>query len=224
MNSLILLEAIGYLDDELLERSEKRANVNRRNVFAIVALAACLCLVLIGIKYPFLSVKSDEAAMEPNASDMKDDVVESITDSENTSDASGVVDCDAISFLYTGEIASTNAEYPYVVLIGSKNELEDYITVNHESLSQTEFESMVQKYDMEYFEQKQLIIVVLEEVSGLIRHKVKNVYVEEDQLVISVIRKHPQVYTDDMAYWHILLEIDKGVITSADQIRVDLFR
>lgn len=68
------------------------------------------------------------------------------------------------------------------------------------------------KYTAEYFENQILVMVLLEEGSGSIRHNVDNVkYGSDGKLYVSVRRDVPEAGTDDMAEWHILIEPEKDI-------------
>ena len=68
------------------------------------------------------------------------------------------------------------------------------------------FADAIEKYDSEFFKEYDLYLAVVEEGSGSIRHlveEVENGYVKITSLI-------PEVGTDDMAEWHIILEVNKG--------------
>lgn len=119
-------------------------------------------------------------------------------------------------------------EYPIVKIIRSVNELNSYYNENKEkySLERREdpasdstigFLDACDKYDEAYFEDQILVIVLLEEGSGSIRHNVDNVKLGSDgKLYISIRRDVPEVGTDDMAEWHILIEPEKDINVAND--------
>lgn len=77
------------------------------------------------------------------------------------------------------------------------------------------------KYDEKYFENQILVMVLLEEGSGSVRHNVESVKVaQDDKLYISICAIVPEVGTCDMAEWHILIEPEEGidVVNEADVI------
>ena len=114
--------------------------------------------------------------------------------------------------------------YPCVRIIHSLQELEDYYNTWHEvfDLERKEkvysdttigFLDACDQYDEAFFEKNYLIFVLLEEGSGSIRHEVRSVEQTEDKkLSISIDRKVPEVGTDDMAEWHIILELSRDVL------------
>ncbi len=122
--------------------------------------------------------------------------------------------------------------YPLAFLIDSKAALEKYYTDNAEryDLSHKDtvysdttigFEDAIQKYDDKWFETHRLILAVLEEGSGSIRHKVVNVSrVADDSVTVEITRYIPECGTDDMAEWHVLIEMNGADLQSADQLQV----
>ena len=116
------------------------------------------------------------------------------------------------------------AIFPSVRIIHSFQELKDYYNTWHEifDLERKEkiyadttigFLDACDQYDEAFFEKNFLVFVLLEEASGSIRHAVSGVEQTGDQkLSISVDRKVPEVGTDDMAQWHIILELSRDVM------------
>ena len=114
--------------------------------------------------------------------------------------------------------------YPSVRIIDSLQELKDYYNTWHEvfDLERKEkvysdttigFLDACDQYDETFFEKNYLIFVLLEEGSGSIRHEVRSVEQTEDKKIsISIDRKVPEVGTDDMAQWHIILELSRNVL------------
>ena len=122
---------------------------------------------------------------------------------------------------------SEDRNYPFHVVINSREELEDYYEANKEvfDLERKEkvysdttigFLDACDKYDDSYFERQNLVLIVLEEGSGSIRHEITDVRPHSNEngaLVgwdITIDRIIPEVGTDDMAQWHLLLEVQMG--------------
>lgn len=113
--------------------------------------------------------------------------------------------------------------YPVVKIIRSVRELNAYCEANkgeydlarrdHVSSDMTiGFPDACGKYDGAYFEDHILIMVLLEEGSGSVRHKVQSVQMSDDgQCRIWIDRIVPEAGTCDMAEWHILIEPEAGV-------------
>ena len=114
--------------------------------------------------------------------------------------------------------------YPCVRIIHSLQELKDYYNTWHEvfdlerkdkvySDTTIGFLDACDQFDEAFFEENYLIFVLLEEGSGSIRHEVRSVEQTEDKkLSISIDRNVPEVGTDDMAEWHIILELSRDVL------------
>lgn len=91
-----------------------------------------------------------------------------------------------------------NAVYPDIVAIYSLVGLEKYDRT-HEALL-----AAVEGYTDEFFEESYLVIVTLEEPSSSIRHRVDGIGENGE---ISITRLVPEVGTDDMAQWCIIIEL-----------------
>lgn len=72
-----------------------------------------------------------------------------------------------------------------------------------------DFAAGLERYNEEFFTEGSLIILYLEEGSGSIRHSVSGVLIKKDCLSVTVTSKIPELCTDDMAYWAILIPISK---------------
>lgn len=122
--------------------------------------------------------------------------------------------------------------YPCVFVVGSVEEGRAYyanqiphdLEATGEPVASTGvLKSMVgQEYTEEFFESNYLVYVVLEEPSGSNRHEVKAVEQTADgKLQVSVDTIIPEVGTDDMAQWHIILELERnGELPSPEDILV----
>lgn len=113
---------------------------------------------------------------------------------------------------------------PSVRVIHDLQELKDYCGTCHELCDSAQkektntdttisFLDACDQYDEAFFEKNFLVFVLLEEASGSVRHAVSGVEQTGDQkLSISVDRKVPEVGTDDMAQWHIILELSRDIM------------
>lgn len=121
-----------------------------------------------------------------------------------------------------------DAEYPVVKVIRSVDELNTYYKANKDKydLERSEkvysdttigFLDACDKYTAEYFKNQILVMALLEEGSGSIRHNVDNVkYGSDGKLYVSIRRDVPEVGTDDMAEWHILVEPEKDITVASE--------
>lgn len=111
------------------------------------------------------------------------------------------------------------------VLINASSELTTYYLENKSTYSlDSEFKNILNAYDMSFFGDKVLVFVTCAEPSGSIRHEVKSaVYSEKDgtkELTLNIDRIIPEVGTDDMAGWHIIIELDRECAEAKDNIKV----
>ena len=134
---------------------------------------------------------------------------------------------------------SDDRSYPYHAVISSKAELEAYYEAYKDiyDLERREvvysdtsigFLDACDKYDDAYFERQNLVLIVLQEGSGSIRHGITDVRrhrLEDgasDGWAITIDSKAPEVVTDDMAQWHLFLEVQMGdVIKPTDKVWVN---
>ena len=135
---------------------------------------------------------------------------------------------------FTAQYIRTNGyndgeEYPKTLWITSREELDDYYAANSEryflghvdevySDTGIGFADAAEKYDDDFFVSHNLILVVLEEPSGSIRHEVTGVARYPSMLDIvqyfvrpSITRTVPEVGTADMAEWHVIIEVGKDI-------------
>ena len=123
-------------------------------------------------------------------------------------------------YIRTNYVSGTHGK---TYVIESMDELEEYIKTNMDEygLHHKEkvyedttigFVDAVEEYDEEYFKEKTLVIVLLTESSGSIRHKVTKASVKDGTMEIKIERNVPEIGTCDMAGWHIIIETDKQEI------------
>ena len=122
--------------------------------------------------------------------------------------------------------------YPVVTVIHSVDELNAYYEANKDKYSLERrtgtissdstigFLNACDKYDEEYFESKILLMVLLEEGSGSVRHKVERVANGADGITVDITTIVPEIGTCDMAEWHILIEPEICFAEDADDITV----
>ena len=129
--------------------------------------------------------------------------------------------------------------YPYHTVISSRAELEAYYEAYKDiySLERREtvysdstigFLDACDKYDNAYFERQNLVLIVLQEGSGSIRHEITDVRrhrIENGALDgwdITIDRKVPEAGTEDMAQWHLFLEVQMSdVIKATDKVWIN---
>lgn len=121
-------------------------------------------------------------------------------------------------------ISWREAEYPTVKKIASREELDAYIEANKDLYSvESNYKELYKEadetYTAEWFKDHQLVVVLVGEGSGSIRHQVSDVSADE----IQITRLSEQAMTADMAAWAIAIELDKSV-TISDNVSVTLSR
>lgn len=115
---------------------------------------------------------------------------------------------------------------PYTVIIRSPEQLKEYISrhavdANRDNSQYSDgtisFNMAAEKYTEEYFRIKQLILCMIEEPSGSIRHNVEKVILgNDDSLQIYIKKDVPEWCSDDMATWHIFVETAVADVDNED--------
>lgn len=124
-----------------------------------------------------------------------------------------------------------NNKDPNLIYIRSPKELNDYYELNRKiySLEKREdpasdstigFLNACHRYDEKYFEEHILLMVILEEPSGSVRHKVEKVMSAKEKLEVYIEKSVPEAFTQDMADWHILIELHKNIAVTEDKTAV----
>lgn len=117
-------------------------------------------------------------------------------------------------------------QYPRITVIRSRAELDAYYEANKNlyNLERRDgsiagFLNACDKYDEVYFESQDLILVLLEEGSGSVRHEVTGVRQDpvSGNWTITIKRRIPEIGTSDMAEWHIFVEIQAGKVVEEGQ-------
>ena len=161
-----------------------------------------------------------------------------IEDSADGKDASVAVseivtDCDFLQLLnFHAKYIRTNGyvdgeQYPKTLWLTSTAELNDYYEANKEQYYRDSidnsstgqiigFFNSISEYDDTFFETNDLILVMLMEGSGSIRHEVTDVLLRplsmgsiQHSIQPVIKRSVPESATDDIAVWHIIIEISK---------------
>ena len=108
--------------------------------------------------------------------------------------------------------------YPIITVISSADELENYYNKYkniYDFASRKDFtgddtigfSDAIEKYTEDYFAENFLVILILEEGSGSVRHNIFDVTPDGG---IRFERKTPEMQTHDMAEWNILIEMKKS--------------
>ena len=126
-----------------------------------------------------------------------------------------------------------SGNFPLVAVIRSADELTAYYEQNKEQFylerredpasdSTIGFLDACDAYDEDFFEDKALIFVILREGSGSTSHNISRVVSDADgKLSVYVLTVDPEVGTCDMAYWHLMVAVDKEYVPeSPEDVRV----
>ena len=226
---------------EVFRRSEKRIKERIRKRNSILAAGIPLCLVFIVLSIASFPVK--EAATTPG---MGEEVTDGGTYGEGGNDkdtasleGSAGYEENSVSFIsryIRTDGYDEDAKYPDVKIIRSVGELYEYYSANKDKYNLERkdkvysdttigFLDACDKYDEKYFENQILVMVLLEEGSGSVRHNVESVKVaQDDKLYISICAIVPEVGTCDMAEWHILIEPEKGIdVVNEEDVIVNVY-
>ncbi len=117
-------------------------------------------------------------------------------------------------------------DYPVVTVIDTADDLARYVADNKDLYDFSHKETVysdttiglvdaIGKYDAAWFADHRLLVVLLEEGSGSIRHEVTAVTDGPDPAV-DITLLCPECCTDDMAEWHILIELDREADLSGE--------
>ena len=183
----------------------------------LIGSLAMLCLAMVLLVAGFISAKDGDKNLP-------------VTGAE-----AGVTAVDSVSFdaqYIRTDGYHEDVEYPVVKVIRSVEELNAYYNATKDkydlerkdkvySDTTIGFLDACDKYDAAYFEDKILVMVLLEEGSGSIRHEVKSFGMGEDgKCHISIDSIVPEAGTADMAEWHILIEPAEGTIVTESDVAV----
>jgi hypothetical protein len=130
-------------------------------------------------------------------------------------------------------------KYPKIFWITSADELKSYFEANKDKYNLGRrvdpysgamgFTGVAEQYDTVFFEENDLIVIVMEEGSGSIRHEVSNLHIEASQedgmkyvIQPEIIRILPEIGTCDMAEWHIIIEISKDYGKTVAQLKMPI--
>lgn len=116
-------------------------------------------------------------------------------------------------------------DYPQKVIVKTKDELLAYYEKNkdtywlgrksdlYEGARDDGFLDVCDLYDEAFFTKKALLMVLLEEGSGSVRHRVDCALLRYDGILeVSISALVPEAGTDDMALWHVMIELDRNLL------------
>lgn len=246
-----IIELFTDIDDDLIAGAmpeaqrpvEMRADTRRFLWGKFAAAAACLAVVVVGGAFALKAVSGNGGLVSPGS------ITPSTTDTNVNSTIVSNTNIDSTGYVlkvdYNTQYIRTNGyiegeEYPKTLWITNTTELSNYYQSNKEKYGlgsvknpladQTiGFIDAIEKYNDTFFETNDLILVVLEEGSGSIRHSVKEVSVTPSGLnhieyciQPTIERIVPENGTCDMAGWHIIIEISKEYGSTKCQLKQPL--
>ena len=104
-----------------------------------------------------------------------------------------------------------DGSYPYTKAVNTLAEWQSlYLGCSAGSISDGGFTEGLAALDEAFFAEQSLLILYLEEGSGSYRHRVDQVIAEDGTVTVTLTTLEPEIFTCDMAYWAILIPIDKG--------------
>lgn len=241
MSGKELLAGMSYVEERFVDEAENQT-IKRGHAgpwIKLLPVAACLCIMLVGV-IRFWNMHPFSAGNTESFSDNQESVMDigqsyGGEESEHEKPVGG----DPQSWLYQAQYIRTDgskedAQYPLLVVIRSRTELEQYYHDNKDlydlerrekvySDSTIGFLDACDQYDDAFFAGKDLIILVLEESSGSIRHEIQGIRpYQNDSWQLTGRRITPEECTDDMAQWHILIEIEKNLIAEDEEIVLEM--
>jgi len=125
---------------------------------------------------------------------------------------------------------NSSKKYPIITICKSKECLKEHegkvkgLTVSMLSFVNENRDVDASKYDDEFFSKKALIIVTLDESSGSVRHKVKKIIKEGNEISIAIERMVPGIGTADMAEWNIYIELNTEDVDENDIVNLGLIK
>lgn len=104
-----------------------------------------------------------------------------------------------------------DGSYPYTKTVTTYAEWQSlYLGCSVGSISDGGFTEGLAALDEAFFAEQSLLILYLEEGSGSNRHRVDQVIAEDGTVTVTLTTLEPEIGTCDMAYWAILIPIDKA--------------
>lgn len=231
-----LLEGMSFIDERFVEKADS-ARPSRAHRIRWAALAASLCIVAAGAAavWRMRPLPEQDSASQAGIEDQIIADTEGYPEMAEDVPGGGASQSGAShAYLYGSQNFRTNGgmegmEYPYTCVIRSRAELEAYYE-DHKAFFDLErkgtasgdtavgFLDACDRYDEAFFQERDLILVVLEERSGSVRHELQSIQARDGGWLLTIRCIVPEVGTCDMAQWHILAEIEKGLIQEDEKI------
>lgn len=225
---------------EITRRSQARIKQIKKRRIGV--LMTCVPVVLcVALVMGSGAQNKDNAAHAPEAALKQESEVQlsesnqgnaELADSNRAPVSGGTVLLEQVQYIRTDGYAD-GAKFPRVAVIESKDALDSYYHSNKDTFdlerrqmvysdSTIGFMDACHRYDERFFENSYLVLVLLEEGSGSVRHKVAGIEKTDDAVLVKIQRIVPEMGTDDMAQWHIILEVKRtGKPVTEEQVLVE---
>lgn len=121
---------------------------------------------------------------------------------------------------------NSSKEYPIITICKSKEDLKKHeakvkgLTVSKLCYVSENNDVNLSKYNDEFFTKKALIVITLDESSGSVRHNVKKVVKDSNEITVVIERKVPELGTTDMAEWNIYIELNAEDVDKNDIVNL----
>lgn len=112
-------------------------------------------------------------------------------------------------------------KYPRAALLSDRKEFMEYYESSRDFYSLDDFYNACHQYDENFFSKYDLLMVLVEEGSGSILHTVRALEYTDGTISVQIDRAVPEVVTDDMAQWHILIPVEKQLQCEAVRVFLD---
>jgi len=170
----------------------------------------------------FKLVESDSDAEDEGAQQV--DVIETTVSYANWSEDAFIYN----SALNADKMIAGAKHFP-IFKMDTKQDVEQFKADFGEILSMNQgyneipsFEEAISKYDEAFFEENSLLIVYVDAGSGSFRFDADNISCDEESLCVHVRQiNNPEVCTDDMAGWFVMVAVKKSDLDSCKSFDAD---
>ena len=203
-----IVNAVGFIDDELIADASREAKVKKSPWLKFGTMAACLCLVVTAVWAPIMirNLRSFNTGK-----DQYGNTVSYVGWSDDVTIPDGALNSELLQ-------NDTSGHLP-IFKLDTLKDLEEF-KIKYESIL-----SMDQSYDNvlsfdgvlnksqwnreDFYNDNSLLLIYVPSPSGSLRFGVRDVVTEGDSICIYVEQKNdPEIFTEDMAGWLILVELD----------------
>ena len=105
-----------------------------------------------------------------------------------------------------------------ITLIKSQEELKEYRNSSRFSEAEENIIEKIESYSSDFFNEKMLIVINLQEITGSSEITVKGIDFTDSEAVVKLKRRTPQVADDSIKIWSIFIELDIREIESVSYL------